>query len=829
MRPRPCRPHGSPLKGRPHADCTGQAQLLVAPAHDFMLHPEANAPSPPSRRSLRTLSFLRAEPVQRAQFAQLFALYDIRGEGTIREWEFCEVQALVARLTAGSVQAPTPAQARTVLDIGRGLQGARGTSSGGGVPKILRTPQQSHVSLPSLFPSSRPGSALLGGQAGNVGLPVQGHSAANASKLPAISSAPKLELWQVEALPCTWLRNPSSQASARRDFKAMDEDGDGLIGFDDFARWQERLAAASGKCRAAKQQRLAWLIRDLARLQEADPRFLAWRRLAEAAAAAAEAHGRGEELAALRALEGALRQAGGTLGASGDAMMGALKQQSLEWQGAYQQRLLSSLEGAAAVPALEAALREAEEARPEVRLAAEALQLYEQRLGAWRAPFALHVATLAGRELQLEASRVETVGALRARVAQGLGKPAYRVMLATVQRRLEPDAATLEELGIRYSADAAVAAAFGPVDRWLEMSVPEFLELCVAQGVLLPSEALLAQGRVDSGASSYQELQARFAAAVETKERAAAGRRREEEAAEATRREAVREAAAAAAALFAEARDARRVALAEAGADALLEELQATVPQLRAVGSLFRHLGGRGRCKAAAVELLAERAAAEHLEAEVTKASHESARLEAVVSQLRIEVERQLEELQPELEEAINSIDQVTKADMYEAKMLNNARVHLTLEVLCVMFGIRPERRPDPNLPERTVDDFVRPARKELFGNARVLQMMKEYDKENISPKLLSQLQRYARMEAFQPDVVARASSFCGTACSWAHAVLHCALVARQVEPMKQAMSLHEKELQRLRYWQAALSTRAASELQDLADRCRELELDAKK
>lgn len=592
----------------------------------------------------------------------------------------------------------------------------------------------------------------------------------------------------------------------------MDGDAEGLINFSEFARWQQQRLA--GKRPPARQLHLAGLIRDLARLRQSDRRFAAWCKLAEGAKAATELHGSGDVLGAVRCLGSAMRRAEGSLGPADEAIV-ELRRQSLEWQAACRERLAGNLEVAAAGPALEAALREAEEAGPDVALDAEVVQGYQQRLTAWRAPFTVHVSTLSGGEVTLEVQRSETVGALRERVARGLGKQAYRVALASVERRLEPDSATLEDCGVRSGAEAELAATFGPVDRWLEMSGPEFLELCVAWEVLSPATAAQVQAQVDSGDLSLQELRARHAPLVEEKEAAEAVRRRQREEAEARQRRLAGEAAEAAEALAVAARAERRAALAGTPVDGLLEQLEASADTS---SSHWRE----GADREGLLELLAQRAAVECLEAEAVAARRELEALQAKREALREELERQISEVLPGIREADELVQGLRPQSVNEIRAYSRwpAGLLLTMEVLCVLFGVRPDRVRDPEDATRQLRDYHRPAMRHFLSNpSKFLQKMAEYDKESTSPEIAAQLERYMERQDFTPEHLRKVSLFCEAACAWVRSVVVQHGLALRTQPLKLMLLQYEEELERLALRQDALSARVFLESEVFAKR----------
>ena len=59
------------------------------------------------------------------------------------------------------------------------------------------------------------------------------------------------------------------------------------------------------------------------------------------------------------------------------------------------------------------------------------------------------------------------------------------------------------------------------------------------------------------------------------------------------------------------------------------------------------------------------------------------------------------------------------------------ALVKLVMEAVCIMKGIKPERKPDPSGSGKMIEDFWGPSQK-LLGDMKFLDSLKTYDKDNI-------------------------------------------------------------------------------------------------
>lgn len=65
--------------------------------------------------------------------------------------------------------------------------------------------------------------------------------------------------------------------------------------------------------------------------------------------------------------------------------------------------------------------------------------------------------------------------------------------------------------------------------------------------------------------------------------------------------------------------------------------------------------------------------------------------------------------------------------------------VKLVMESVCVMLGIKSERKPDASGSGKMVEDFWGPSMK-LLGDLKFLDRLKTYDKDNIAPPIIKRI-----------------------------------------------------------------------------------------
>ena len=129
---------------------------------------------------------------------------------------------------------------------------------------------------------------------------------------------------------------------------------------------------------------------------------------------------------------------------------------------------------------------------------------------------------------------------------------------------------------------------------------------------------------------------------------------------------------------------------------------------------------------------------------------------------IKDECEADLAEAIPALEAAINALNTLTSKDITLVKAMKvgqwwwrpfaltfidthphtqnpPALVKLVMEAVCIMKGIKPERKPDPSGSGKMVEDFWGPSQK-LLGDFKFLDSLKNYDKDNINPQIIKKI-----------------------------------------------------------------------------------------
>ncbi|XP_059889045.1 dynein axonemal heavy chain 3 [Delphinus delphis] len=208
----------------------------------------------------------------------------------------------------------------------------------------------------------------------------------------------------------------------------------------------------------------------------------------------------------------------------------------------------------------------------------------------------------------------------------------------------------------------------------------------------------------------------------------------------------------------------------------------------------------------------------------LVQADEEEANAAAAIAQgIKNECEGDLAEAMPALEAALAALDTLNPADISLVKSMQNppGPVKLVMESICVMKGLRPERKPDPSGSGKMTEDYWGVSRK-ILGDLKFLESLKTYDKDNIPPMIMKRIrERFIDHPDFQPAVIKNVSSACEGLCKWVRAMEVYDRVAKVVAPkrerLKEAEGKLDTQMQKLNQKRAELKM-VEGRLQSLND-----------
>ncbi|XP_043277154.1 dynein axonemal heavy chain 12-like [Venturia canescens] len=166
-----------------------------------------------------------------------------------------------------------------------------------------------------------------------------------------------------------------------------------------------------------------------------------------------------------------------------------------------------------------------------------------------------------------------------------------------------------------------------------------------------------------------------------------------------------------------------------------------------------------------------------------------------VASILKEECEADLAVAIPILEDAIAALNTLKPTDITLVKAMKNPpdTVKLVLAAVCVMLGVPPDRSTDPVTGKKSIDYWA--PSKRILGDMNFLQNLKDYDKDNIPPSVMTVVNKsYMNDESFMPHIVAKASSAAEGLCKWVRAMVSYDEVAKVVAPKKEKLAAAERE-----------------------------------
>ncbi|ELW62513.1 Dynein heavy chain 3, axonemal [Tupaia chinensis] len=182
----------------------------------------------------------------------------------------------------------------------------------------------------------------------------------------------------------------------------------------------------------------------------------------------------------------------------------------------------------------------------------------------------------------------------------------------------------------------------------------------------------------------------------------------------------------------------------------------------------------------------------------LVQADEKEANAAAAIAQgIKNECEGDLAEAMPALEAALAALDTLNPTDISLVKSMQNppGPVKLVMESICVMKGLKPERKPDPSGSGKMIEDYWGVSRK-ILGDLKFLESLKTYDKDNIPPMIMKRIrEKFIDHPEFQPAVIKNVSSACEGLCKWVRAMEVYDRVAKVVAPKRERLKEAEGKL----------------------------------
>eukprot|EP00741_Cyanophora_paradoxa_P016907 tig00020943_g16328.t1 len=210
------------------------------------------------------------------------------------------------------------------------------------------------------------------------------------------------------------------------------------------------------------------------------------------------------------------------------------------------------------------------------------------------------------------------------------------------------------------------------------------------------------------------------------------------------------------------------------------------------------------------VRLERDQKEAETTRVKVTEEEIVASRNAAAAAMIREECASELKEAMPALREAERALKALKKNDVIEMKSMKSppAGVKLVMEAVCILLDKKPKK-------EETYWDVA----KRLLGESRFVELLMDYDKDNIPADIVAAIAPFIANPEFQTERVNKSSKAAGGICKWVRAVETYNKAAKIIAPKRAALKEAEQTQAAA---EASLAEKKAT-LQAVEDRVREL------
>jgi len=179
----------------------------------------------------------------------------------------------------------------------------------------------------------------------------------------------------------------------------------------------------------------------------------------------------------------------------------------------------------------------------------------------------------------------------------------------------------------------------------------------------------------------------------------------------------------------------------------------------------------------------------------------EANKVAAKVKVIKDDCQADLDEAMPAYESAVKALSTLDKKSVQEMKAFNNPpeMVKFTLEAVCILLDVKPDWG----------------EAKKLLSQMDFMDLLRNYDKDNINPKVIKKVDKYYKDPRFLPDEIKKQSSAAMCLCMWVRAMVVYDKVAKSIEPKKLALKEAEDSLSQT---MTQLNTKKSA-LQEVLDR----------
>ncbi|KAJ3091962.1 Dynein heavy chain 2, axonemal [Quaeritorhiza haematococci] len=165
-----------------------------------------------------------------------------------------------------------------------------------------------------------------------------------------------------------------------------------------------------------------------------------------------------------------------------------------------------------------------------------------------------------------------------------------------------------------------------------------------------------------------------------------------------------------------------------------------------------------------------------------------------------------LDQAMPALNAAVKALEAVNKKDLNEIRSYGQPPklVEKVMEAVMVL------KKSEPTWDEA----------KRQLANPYFIKQLINFDKDNISDKVLKKISQYCADENFQPDIVGRVAGAAKSLCMWVRAMESYGNIYRQVAPKKEKLRIAQENLEK----KQTSMREAKAKLQEIQDKLVELQ-----
>ncbi|KAK1331639.1 hypothetical protein QTO34_009597 [Cnephaeus nilssonii] len=188
------------------------------------------------------------------------------------------------------------------------------------------------------------------------------------------------------------------------------------------------------------------------------------------------------------------------------------------------------------------------------------------------------------------------------------------------------------------------------------------------------------------------------------------------------------------------------------------------------------------QCEEYLVIIVQQKREADEQQKAVTAHSEKIAIEEVKCQALADNAQKDLEEALPALEEAMRALESLNKKDIGEIKSYGRppAQVEIVMQAVMILRGNEPTWAES----------------KRQLGEQNFIKSLINFDKDNISDKVLKKIGAYCAQPDFQPDIIGRVSLAAKSLCMWVRAMEMYGRLYRVVEPKRIRMNAALAQLQ---------------------------------